>query len=727
MINNINCYDYISSQDSNTSTSQRCSYNFNLMQIQGSLYIKSEKKPIQLLSEFCTLNLLIINEKSFDYAINLKNENKQKWENIQFILNNDFNFSKFVNRSGNMCIMWQKNSTFYIFEFYNDEDKNSNIDKFLQKLNIFLISNFLKISLLEAEESKKDSINNFGQIDELSTFLENNFKNNNNLVPQLNNNNNFITKKNLKSQFKFYKEIYSCKGTAFKYDKYNESLLPLDSNYSTGNSLLKIVDISDNNYILVIEKNENILLYIDIKCENSIVIDENLASMSFITTDINNKNNSIAYSFSFSNKSKDEIHFFQTLIFRCLFGVNLSADKNISFFDYFGSMNKRQSFTNIFSQNYNDIENEFIASPSKIVDIGNYQETKNISYKDNSKNKLILQTYNQNKTFIIKDNNQIDVFKSNDNDDKLLQLKSFNLLNKNYKKEDNKNFQIINAKMFNKDTQILLQSSNNKNNITQFDINSQKVIQEWNCNIPDNNTKNNLINFTYLNKLGQINSQSEILAINKNNILLLDGRVNRKNKIVNFKNFSNSPNFTSIITTGLGCIAIGSYNGDIRLFNEMGNFAKTLIKGNGDEIKFLDTTNDGNYILASCDKYIMLINTKKNFESNGFKECLKKIDNESLILKMTPMDLIKYGVKNECYTEAKFNNSTKNEILIISSLGQYIIMWNFEEVKKGEVNAYKVVNVHEFVIGNTTKFDKNQIIIAMSDKIRVQNEEISID
>ena len=63
-------------------------------------------------------------------------------------------------------------------------------------------------------------------------------------------------------------------------------------------------------------------------------------------------------------------------------------------------------------------------------------------------------------------------------------------------------------------------------------------------------------------------------------------------------------------------------------------------------------------------------------------------------------------------------------MMIISSLGQYVILWNFKQVQNGETNLYRIINANEFVIGNTTKFDKNQLIIALSDKIRLQNEEL---
>jgi hypothetical protein len=66
-------------------------------------------------------------------------------------------------------------------------------------------------------------------------------------------------------------------------------------------------------------------------------------------------------------------------------------------------------------------------------------------------------------------------------------------------------------------------------------------------------------------------------------------------------------------------------------------------------------------------------------------------------------------------------------MMIISSLGQYVILWNFTQVQNGQTDLYRIINANEFVIDNTTKFDKNQIIIALSDKLRLQNEKLLKD
>ena len=87
--------------------------------LQGTLYIKKLNNPFQKLSEECEISLSIIDEKKFNYVLNIKNEDdsNKNWTNLSFALNVDSNFCKFVNQSGTQCIMWLKEDTFYILEF----------------------------------------------------------------------------------------------------------------------------------------------------------------------------------------------------------------------------------------------------------------------------------------------------------------------------------------------------------------------------------------------------------------------------------------------------------------------------------------------------------------------------------------------------------------------------------------------------------------------------------
>ena len=724
-------------QDQSTNMMNHNSFVNESLNIQGKLYIKNEKTQIQQLSEICTVYMTIINEKFYEYTLNIKNNIKGPWDIIQFIIDKDFQLFHFINCLGNKCIMFYKNATFYILELFNDNIREGKDKIFLEKFSVIKVSSILKISINEAlkqNDKKEEYIIDCGEINELNIFLDNYFikKGLNSKFLEYNNPLNksfsfnkiiFINKNEFIQNFPIYKEIYMCKGIAFKYDKYIEDAIPIDN--SNNISFLKVSKVGYNDYILVLEQNDNIMAFTKIINEIDISINENLASISFISQQYNLNEEIAAFTFVFKDSSLNEINYLKKLILRCLYEKN----NYIEDFSNIHSVTKFD-FTNI-NIDYEDIEDDlsFLSSKSKIIDIGLYSLTKNINSKEKTKNKLILQSYN-NQTFVIKENNEIDIFKTNLEDDKLINISSISPIKI---KNENSFFQdiiISKAKMFNNDNEILFQDSNNKNIIYQYDLNKQQIIQDWDCDVNKkflncNINTDDLLDFTYPKKLGQLNEKNEMIGINCNSIFLLDQRVNRKNKIVDFKNYSTHPNFESIVTTGFGGIATGSENGDIRLFNEIGRNAKTLMTGFNYPIKYLDSTIDGKYILATCDKYILVINTENEYNLNGFNTCFRTTTIKPLILHLSINDLIKYNLNNEFFTPAKFNNNTNcKEMMIISSLGQYIILWNFKQVQNGETNIYRIINVNEYVIGKTTKFDKNQLIIALPDKLRLQNEKL---
>ena len=72
-----------------------------------------------------------------------------------------------------------------------------------------------------------------------------------------------------------------------------------------------------------------------------------------------------------------------------------------------------------------------------------------------------------------------------------------------------------------------------------------------------------------------------INGCSKNALFTLDPRVNKSNKLVDIKEYKTNPKMSCMITTDFGGIAIGSVNGEIRLFKQVGQNAKTLLPGLG--------------------------------------------------------------------------------------------------------------------------------------------------
>jgi len=679
--------------------------------LQGTLYIKDLGKPIQKLAEECTISLSIKDEKSYNYVINITNEDDTNWKTMTFALNVDSNFCKYVNASGSQCIMWLKGETFYILELFCDEEIFKNEPIFIKVLSTLITSNDFRIPIEEAktEKTREQYVPDFNQIDDLDKFLEQNFKElkvkkmEKKLIDEMNDLSiQKLNKKDFQSKYSKYKEICEYKGISLKYKPESESFIKLSEN----DSFMKIVDIGDFSYLLVLEDQECILVYTQVDSHSSILVDENLYSVSFLT---HLGKTYTAYTFSLIEK--DKINKIKNLISKCLYETTTKSEYNKlskqaqEFIDYEG----------VYEEDFTDDEDSQIKKQTFNFD--KFDEMNTSKKEEKIKNKYMTQAYKFDRTFVIKDNNAIDVLNTDSDGNKLIKSQSFNPFDKK------ENIQITGAKMFSGDNQILFKDGTNKDSLWQYDLNKESVIEEWKCG--ENGAE--LLDFTHATKFGQLDPQCDILGINKNKIFAMDGRVNRKNKIVEDKIYGSgsSKNFTCISTPGFNAVATGSEDGNIRLYNDITRNAKTLIPCFGDPIRSLDITKSGDYILATCDKYILLINTRGDNNENAFTYCLKRARRKPKTLKLSPVDIVKYGLQDDCYTPAKFNVSKlNNETRITSSLGQYIIVWNFDDIKKGIVDAYKISNVNEFVLGNTTKFDKNQLIVTMPNKIRLQNEKI---
>ncbi len=64
------------------------------------------------------------------------------------------------------------------------------------------------------------------------------------------------------------------------------------------------------------------------------------------------------------------------------------------------------------------------------------------------------------------------------------------------------------------------------------------------------------------------------------------------NTIVNSKTYKTDVLFNTISPTLSGGFAVGSANGDIRMYKQMGQIAKTMLPGLGEPIKAIDISQD---------------------------------------------------------------------------------------------------------------------------------------
>jgi len=118
----------------------------------------------------------------------------------------------------------------------------------------------------------------------------------------------------------------------------------------------------------------------------------------------------------------------------------------------------------------------------------------------------------------------------------------------------------------------------------------------------------------------------------------------------------------------------------IKLINEL----KTLLPGLGQHIKYIETTQDGKWILCTCKDYIMVISTTvEDSEYSGFERSMGKHKPRPYILRLKNKDIIKYNLREVEFTKAHFDiGLNSEEHWIVTSTGPFIIKWNFRHLKK---------------------------------------------
>ena len=176
----------------------------------------------------------------------------------------------------------------------------------------------------------------------------------------------------------------------------------------------------------------------------------------------------------------------------------------------------------------------------------------------------------------------------------------------------------------------------------------------------------------------------------------LDPRVNGKVKAVQEKIYKTNYEFNKASTTLQGGIAVGSLNGEIRLYKELGQNAKTLLPGFGDPIRALDMSMDGHWVLATTQTYLLLIPTLCENGKTGFEHRMGKEKPNPKKLQLHCKDLAKYSIRSVDFTAARFNNYSKQggeHTSIVTSTGQFLITWNFKKVKQGQLKSYDVKKI----------------------------------
>jgi hypothetical protein len=715
------------------------------IKLQGSFHKKVIGGSKETIGDECTIYLSIVNDKTFDYNLNVyndeyqfssKNENFNNfknifhskyldtWETISFALTNDRGF-KLCYENGREVLVWEYNRDFYLFYFFHDDENSKNKPEFFTHLVNLIASyeyaeDYEKASKLEGNS---DYLTSLGEVEEICEFLDQNYSGiygeakekspekkkspestekislESDLISKFDKIS--ITQLNFRESYPNATRLFESKGMLHKYDKVKDDLVVVSDNANLG-----LYSAEAFKYYLVVEEAQpstgipKTYTMTSVSQDINLITNMNENLIMWLSQDDIGSNEKTAYNFVFY--TDDVVDLFRKVIAKGRYeSSSLSKYEDLKEDERDWIENENMPDTEFDEDAVNDVDMEME---------NEYQES-----ATEKLNKVTAQAYLHDRTFVVRDDNTIGVYKT-DEEDILTHLANLPAV----VQYEDKNLDIRNAQMFYSDTNMILLDQNNPNSAFRFDLGKGKIVEEWSAE-----EMKTIDQVVHERKFDQMTDNQVMHGVNKNNLFTMDARVNKKNKVVATKSYKTNPKMSCLTSTDFGGVATGSLNGEIRLYSGVGKNAKTLLPCFGDAIKSIDTTADGKYLLATCDKYLILVPTAMKGDKNGFNTQMGKEKPHPRTLKIKPIDMTKYHLEDLQFTPARFNvNKIDGEANIITSMGDYVVIWNFAKVKKGILDDYKIKRVNQHVIENQFKFNRNQIVVTMDHKLRIQNQKM---
>ncbi|KAM9906933.1 hypothetical protein OXX79_001255 [Metschnikowia pulcherrima] len=275
---------------------------------------------------------------------------------------------------------------------------------------------------------------------------------------------------------------------------------------------------------------------------------------------------------------------------------------------------------------------------------------------------------------------------------------------------------------------LLRKDAPNDNNIYRMDLSRGEIVESWQAD-----DKGSLESFAPISKFAPLTDEQKLLGVSSNSLFHIDPRLNGS-KIVadnSYKAYKTKTMFENMAVTDKGYIAVGSKDGTIRLYERFGKKSTVTLPSIGERYEGLDVTKDGRWLLATCEKSLLLIDTKigtgqKNSGEIGFKKYFdadKKPVPKRLTLSPEHVSQITFatGLPKIKFTRAVFNTSlTEEETSIVTSAGPYVISWSLKDVIKGTTKQprYKLLRYDEdVVVDNFSYHSQNDIFSALQNGV----------
>ena len=262
---------------------------------------------------------------------------------------------------------------------------------------------------------------------------------------------------------------------------------------------------------------------------------------------------------------------------------------------------------------------------------------------------------------------------------------------------------------------LMLDPSFGRDKVLELDLERGKVVNEW---TPGVGTSVNAI--LPISKFSQATEEQTFLGLNDRSVFVMDPRAGTSeitgNRVSSF-NYATNVKLNAAATDSDSHIVVANKTGQIRLFdgerNRDGELkrAKTLLAGLGDAISHIELTADGEWILATCATYLILIKTVTDEGVSGFSKSVASAEPITLALEWN--DITKYKLSKIEFSPARFD---EKKGLILASTGSLAIVWDFAKIKRTGHVAYSVKPMKDYILDTSivgTGAGRGESVVAM--------------
>ena len=333
-------------------------------------------------------------------------------------------------------------------------------------------------------------------------------------------------------------------------------------------------------------------------------------------------------------------------------------------------------------------------------------------------NKECLQAMQYDRAFVL-NGPVVKVYKNSDDDEVENQQRLKYLMHLPLVR-DEKTGEVIeprNLTLHNGESSLLFLDGKNKNRVINYDLEKGQIADEYHTK--DALGDLGLDQVVNEAKNGQTTAAQLFQGMNRRNMFTIDPRLNTADRIAIQRPYKSDPMLSCMATSMAGSLALGSFDGKIRLYKQVGQDAKTLLPGLGDAIAAIEVSRDGNWVLATTQTYLLLVPTTCSNGKTGFEHRMGKEKPNPKKLQIRAQDIAKHSIRNICFKPARFNNfsAAGEETSIVTSTGDFLITWNFKKIKRGILNDYQIKKLDTNPVDNQFQMDRDEKILVTDQKV----------